>query len=172
MKLFQGSSINTCHLECLLNFTVAQLMYSLTLVECIFRCYVQYLQPKKQHALFHKECAACIVFFLFHSISLPTPESTTSMYNPSKHLHKYDVSAKICCRKCRANQALPSWRLEIGQSLLMWPTPGAKNMPFCLESSKHKRLAMPSNLWQFMMLWFTFYISPKSQSYMTQLYRL
>ncbi len=32
MKLFQGSSIDTYHLECLLNFTVAQLMHSLTLV--------------------------------------------------------------------------------------------------------------------------------------------
>ena len=97
MELFQVSSI---HLPFGSVWNVDACMSASSGVMC--NTYLQ--AKKKQHALFHKELAACIA--LSYSTLFHWPESTTSMYNPCNHLHKYGVSVKICCETCGANQAL------------------------------------------------------------------
>ena len=103
MELFQVSSIH-------LPFgSVWIILECLRMCECIFRCCVQYLQPKKQHASFHRELAACITLFyviystLFHFQRINLQHLCTThaiIYTNMTFQRRYGVE------KCRANQAL------------------------------------------------------------------
>lgn len=91
-------------------------------------------RKKKQHASFHRELAACITLFyaiystLFHFQRINLQHlCTTHAIIYTNMAFQQTYAAKHVGQIRHFHHV---WgRLEIGQSLLRWPTPGAKTMP-------------------------------------------
>ena len=138
MELFQVSSINlpfgSFWNVCVCGNASSGVMCNICRQKKKAACLI----PQRVGSMYH-----FVLCYIFHSISLPTHKSTTSMYNPCNHLHKHGVSANICCKTCGANQALPSCMRSPGD----WAKPPEVANTWCKNHAVQRCHLMYNNSW-------------------------